>query len=439
MKQILILLVLAITILEAKAQTLEVTDARIKEFGSSQLHYIANTRPPDAYVSLRTQPSSTSGQRITTMPNGTTVKVLQKRADGWWQVQIVLSGKQGWALSGKDGRVWIECCQDSSVQSANSQAPSPKEAAQPANSASVAPRTTSKDAVTFSSNEMAIISQIQATTECFSIGQDYTLAGTPLHNGPSVMILPKPDSVRDDIFLDPSFTTKMLTSLKQSARIHCEGLLRSQGQLNPSIEGFAGATRVPNGYVVKFVKVSDGFIAYSDGADNKWVIVKNEIPKRIEHQRAQIRAQEDARRAVLEKEQREAASLEATATAIKSQPTIPDPWGSPSTKVAEAAFIAITQQNWGGSFDLIFFKKTDGLDQNINGQPVYQFSFAAQIEFPNGRNLQCAPLPGGGLDTRPCGMTPYSAPGSRKLFTDTITFLKSERGWVAQSKWLRYR
>jgi len=74
-------------------------------------HFVANTRPPDAYLSLRTEPTSSRGQRITTMPNGTLLQVLQRQSDGWWYVRMVANGQQGWALSRQGDRVWIYCCQ----------------------------------------------------------------------------------------------------------------------------------------------------------------------------------------------------------------------------------------------------------------------------------------------------------------------------------------
>jgi hypothetical protein len=75
------------------------------------IYYVANTRPPDAYLALRTQPTSAFGQRIMTMPNGTALQVLQRRDDGWWRVKVLPSGPDGWALSGQGARRWIECCQ----------------------------------------------------------------------------------------------------------------------------------------------------------------------------------------------------------------------------------------------------------------------------------------------------------------------------------------
>ena len=73
-------------------------------------YYVANTRPPDAFLALRTHPSSTQGKRVLAMPNGTVLEVLSRRPDGWWYVRVPASGHEGWALSQAGGRVWIECC-----------------------------------------------------------------------------------------------------------------------------------------------------------------------------------------------------------------------------------------------------------------------------------------------------------------------------------------
>lgn len=74
-------------------------------------YFVANTRPPDAYLSLRTDPSSSYGQRIAMMPNGTLLRVLQRRSDGWWYVHMISTGQEGWTLSSEGSRVWISCCQ----------------------------------------------------------------------------------------------------------------------------------------------------------------------------------------------------------------------------------------------------------------------------------------------------------------------------------------
>jgi TPR repeat protein len=80
------------------------------EQNGNSYFFVANTTPPDAYLSLRTQPTTASGQQIKEMPNGTTVQVLQRRSDGWWFVRVIPSGEQGWALSGIGNRNWIVCC-----------------------------------------------------------------------------------------------------------------------------------------------------------------------------------------------------------------------------------------------------------------------------------------------------------------------------------------
>lgn len=79
------------------------------------LQVIANTRPPDAFVALRTDPSSEYGRRIAVLPNGTVVDVLKRRDDGWLFLQVVSSGQQGWALSGHGPTKWIVCCAPASV------------------------------------------------------------------------------------------------------------------------------------------------------------------------------------------------------------------------------------------------------------------------------------------------------------------------------------
>jgi hypothetical protein len=73
-------------------------------------HYVDDTRPPDAFLALRTQPSASSGSRIIEMPNGTLLHVLERRPDGWWRVRVAPSGPEGWALNRQRDRVWIHCC-----------------------------------------------------------------------------------------------------------------------------------------------------------------------------------------------------------------------------------------------------------------------------------------------------------------------------------------
>ena len=72
--------------------------------------YVWDTRPPDDWLALRSEPTSKSGYQIEKMENGTLLDVIHKRADGWWRVRVVGTGAEGWALSGQGSRIWIYCC-----------------------------------------------------------------------------------------------------------------------------------------------------------------------------------------------------------------------------------------------------------------------------------------------------------------------------------------
>ena len=85
----------------------------INAFAQAQfldLYFVANTRPPDDFLALRSEPSSRYGERLEKMPNGTRLLVIQRREDGWWNVKNVNTGNVGWAFRGTDQRPWIDCC-----------------------------------------------------------------------------------------------------------------------------------------------------------------------------------------------------------------------------------------------------------------------------------------------------------------------------------------
>lgn len=71
--------------------------------------YVANTKPPDAFLALKAYPSVNS-PRIMAMANGTKLDVLLRRADGWWYVKVFPTGEEGWAFSGRGNTAWILCC-----------------------------------------------------------------------------------------------------------------------------------------------------------------------------------------------------------------------------------------------------------------------------------------------------------------------------------------
>ena len=93
---------------------------------NNSFYYVANTRPPDAYLSLRTEPTTSHGMNIMTMPNGTLLELIERRPDRWWRVRVFPTRQEGWAFSGQGNRIWIACCvtaQGTPAADENQQAP----------------------------------------------------------------------------------------------------------------------------------------------------------------------------------------------------------------------------------------------------------------------------------------------------------------------------
>jgi Bacterial SH3 domain len=72
------------------------------------LYHITNA--PNDTLALRTEPSFQRGLDITLVPNGTLVEVVERRKDRWWYVRLLPFGQEGWVLSGRGSRRWVECC-----------------------------------------------------------------------------------------------------------------------------------------------------------------------------------------------------------------------------------------------------------------------------------------------------------------------------------------
>lgn len=77
---------------------------------TKQYYYVWDTRPPDAWLALRTEPGGRAGRRLAQLPNGTLLEVLEQRRDNWWRVRAAGWGLEGWVLSRQGNRVWIYCC-----------------------------------------------------------------------------------------------------------------------------------------------------------------------------------------------------------------------------------------------------------------------------------------------------------------------------------------
>lgn len=70
---------------------------------SEKFYYVGTVRPPDPWLALRTEPSARSGDRIMKMPQGTLLRLIERRGF-WWRVALT-TGEEGWAHS-----KWIKCC-----------------------------------------------------------------------------------------------------------------------------------------------------------------------------------------------------------------------------------------------------------------------------------------------------------------------------------------
>lgn len=88
---------------------------------------VEHTRPPDAFLSLRTHPTATAGRQIEEMPNGTPLTVLQRRGDGWWLVRNIRSGNVGWALNRYGNRIWIDACRNTPPLNAKAESYEPSQ------------------------------------------------------------------------------------------------------------------------------------------------------------------------------------------------------------------------------------------------------------------------------------------------------------------------
>ncbi|QIE46906.1 SH3 domain-containing protein [Pseudohalocynthiibacter aestuariivivens] len=67
---------------------------------------VYDVRPPDAWLALRTEPSSRTGTRLYKLPSGTRIEMMGPR-DGAWHLVRVPDGTIGW-VSWQRQR-WIAC------------------------------------------------------------------------------------------------------------------------------------------------------------------------------------------------------------------------------------------------------------------------------------------------------------------------------------------
>jgi hypothetical protein len=77
---------------------------------TTRYYYVWDTRPPDDWLALRSEPSGRGGRRLAQLPNGTLLDVLEQRPDNRWRVRAIGWNMEGWVLSKQGNRVWVYCC-----------------------------------------------------------------------------------------------------------------------------------------------------------------------------------------------------------------------------------------------------------------------------------------------------------------------------------------
>lgn len=93
---------------EARLQELEGAPAEPTPPRQVQAVYchVDDVRPPDAWLALRTEPSSRSGRRLARLPAGTRIEMLGPQSGDWVQVKTD-DGTVGWVSWAT--RRWIAC------------------------------------------------------------------------------------------------------------------------------------------------------------------------------------------------------------------------------------------------------------------------------------------------------------------------------------------
>jgi hypothetical protein len=108
----------------------------------------------------------------------------------------------------------------------------------------------------------------------------------------------------------------------------------------------------------------------------------------------------------------------------------------PSDSNARTVFENLLKRQFANSpFNIVSFEKTNGVEREVFGQKIYELSFKALIELPNGANDDCKPNPnfnwGNFHAQNMCGVNnrKYWPPGQKLSYSENYVFQKTERGW----------
>ncbi len=73
---------------------------------SNPICHVADVRPPDAWLAIRTEPSSKRGTRLAKLPSGVALEMLGQKEGNWYLVRLQ-DGTVGWVSWAVDR--WIAC------------------------------------------------------------------------------------------------------------------------------------------------------------------------------------------------------------------------------------------------------------------------------------------------------------------------------------------
>jgi hypothetical protein len=105
---------------------------------------------------------------------------------------------------------------------------------------------------------------------------------------------------------------------------------------------------------------------------------------------------------------------------------------TPSEANARSVFENLVKAQYKGNpVNILSFEKTNGVGRTVFGQEIYEVSYKALVELPNGANQRCKP-PLSLQNMGDCVLITYYPPGQKLTYSESKTFEKTERGWKGQ-------
>lgn len=112
---------------------------------------------------------------------------------------------------------------------------------------------------------------------------------------------------------------------------------------------------------------------------------------------------------------------------------------TPTEDNAKAAFENLVKSSLGGAqFEIVRFKKTNGVLAELAGLKMYELSYEAEIILPNGAHPECGPQQKDGSvwdslsKLQKCAEPNirYWPPGQKLIYSEKYAFIQNEKGWI---------